>query len=120
MAQVLLQETVWREAEVGAHIRNRRRLLAAMHPEPAAVVGAVFCWETVLKVRRRCPLLQGGMFLLHHRWLLQGKFRCAGTAPAISQFSRSIAFAARVTCRGALCDRLGSAPCPEEMASVQL
>ena len=86
MAQVLLQETVWREAEVGPHIRNRRKQLAAMHPEPAAAVGAVFCWETVLKVRRRCPWLQSGMLLLHHRCLLQGRVRSAETAPVISQF----------------------------------
>lgn len=86
-AQVLLQETVWREAEVDAHVCNRRKLLAALHPEPAAAPEAVFCWETVLKVCRRCPFLQGGMLQVHYCWLLQGTLRNAGAAPVISRRS---------------------------------
>ena len=77
-AQVLLQKTVWREAEVGDHICNRRKLLAALHPDPAAASGAVFCWETVLKVRS-CRMLRGDVLQL------RGECRSAGSAPVTFQ-----------------------------------
>lgn len=67
-AQVLLQATVWREAKVQAHIHNRHTLLTELRSEPAGNPEAVFCWETVLKVRLRCCwVLQGGVPRAHPR-----------------------------------------------------
>ncbi len=53
-----MQKTVWREAAVGAHLRDRNEMLAALNPEHTALPKSVFCWETVLKVRHHCWLLQ--------------------------------------------------------------
>lgn len=67
-AQVLLQKTVWTEAAVGAHQRARNELLAALSPDLAAAPKPVFCWETVLKVRHHCWLLQGKSHKIAQLW----------------------------------------------------
>ena len=81
-AQVLLQKTVWREAAVGAHLRARNELLAALSPDLAAVPKPVFCWETVLKVRLHCWLLQGKILQLCRYSRYQRGMPCRGEALA--------------------------------------